>query len=213
MGDIHVGTVAERMEILMGEIRALGRLPRRRPGLGDEYHLAGRLHIAKYRNLLSESQLAELAEFERALAEFERSAVAERMDSLMAEIRALGYLPRMRANLREEYALAVRLKWARQLRQLSGSQHAELADMERRVGGVVGSAAAARMESLMAEIRALGHLPRLRKNLGDEYALAVRLRRARPGLSESHLAELQEIALANSLHASKRQRLLSQGGC
>ena len=33
------------------------------------------------------------------------------------------------------------------------------------------------------------------------------------GLSESHLAELEEIALANSLHASKRQRLLSQGGC
>ena len=64
-GDFNVDWLtSERMEILMADIRALGRLPRRRPGLGEEYDLANRLHSARYRNLLSASQLAELAQLE-----------------------------------------------------------------------------------------------------------------------------------------------------
>ena len=82
----------------MAEIRALGRLPRRRMSLGEEYYLATRLRDAKRRDLLSESQLAELAQLEGASAEFERSEGAERLEerreTLMGKIRALGHIPR-----------------------------------------------------------------------------------------------------------------------
>ena len=59
----------ERMNTLMAQIRALGHLPRKTPGLGDEYALACRFHTAKDRGLLSESQLAELAELARSSVE------------------------------------------------------------------------------------------------------------------------------------------------
>ena len=54
------------MNTLMAQIRALGHLPRKNPGLGDEYLLALLLGNAKSRSLLSESQLAELAELARS---------------------------------------------------------------------------------------------------------------------------------------------------
>ena len=54
------------MDTLMADIRALGRLPRRKEGLGDEYALACRLREAKRQRLLSESQLSELTEIARS---------------------------------------------------------------------------------------------------------------------------------------------------
>ena len=53
---------AERPEILMEEIRALGHLPRRTKGHQGEFTLYERLWHAKRNSQLSESQLAELAE-------------------------------------------------------------------------------------------------------------------------------------------------------
>ena len=54
------------MVTLMDEIRALGHIPRKTAGLGDENALACRLQYAKSKSLLSESQLAELAEIARS---------------------------------------------------------------------------------------------------------------------------------------------------
>ena len=53
---------SERMEILMAEIRALGHIPRE----AHENALYHRLRRAKSKNVLSESQLAELAELARS---------------------------------------------------------------------------------------------------------------------------------------------------
>ena len=69
----------------MADIRALGYLPRMTQGLGDEYALATRFHNAKEHSLLSESQLAELAEL---------PTVQSREVTLVEEIRALGHIPR-----------------------------------------------------------------------------------------------------------------------
>ena len=52
----------------MAEIRALGHIPRQTAGLGEETALACRLKYAKSKNLLSESQLAELAELSVQIA-------------------------------------------------------------------------------------------------------------------------------------------------
>ena len=62
----------------------------------------------------------------------------------------------------------------------------------------------------MAEIRALGHIPRVTKGLGNEYALAFRWRYAKANgqLSESQLAELAEIARFSNEPGRKRARML-----
>ena len=73
----------------MTEIRQLGRLPRMAKGCSeDESRLAHRLHDAKGKGLLSESQLADVAEMPRSDVREERAA------AMMAEIRALGRVPR-----------------------------------------------------------------------------------------------------------------------
>jgi len=77
------------MNTLMAEIRAFGRFPRRIQGLGDEYALANRVRKAKRHSLLSESQLAMLAELSGS--ESREVRTAGRMDTLMAEIRALRF--------------------------------------------------------------------------------------------------------------------------
>ena len=71
---------------------------------------------------LSESQLTELAELPGS---------ESRMDTLMAEIRALGHIPRDRPAHREEYNLLCRLRYAKARRQLCESQLAELAEIAR----------------------------------------------------------------------------------
>ena len=111
------------MEILMAEIRVLGRLPR------DKSALAQRLRRAQHQSLLSESQLAELAELPGAEAREVRRAA--RLDTLMAEIRALGHIPRWRPGLRDEYLLAARVRNAKSSSLLSESQLAELAELAR----------------------------------------------------------------------------------
>ena len=192
MGDIHVGTVAERMEILMGEIRALGRLPRRRPGLGDEYYLAGRLHQARYGNLLSESQLAELAEFGVALAEFQRSVAANPGDTLMAEIRALGHVPRSTPGLGQENTLASRLRRAKRKGVLSDSQLAELAKLPS--GAEVRASERKERERQVAELR--GEIRQVKR------------KRAHSDSQFGEPAEFKRLA-ACGLPEVKRQRLLS----
>ena len=74
----------------MDEIRALGHRPRRTKGHEDEFALYERFWHAKRHSQLSESQLAELAE----LPACRRPDTAERMETLMDENRALGYIPR-----------------------------------------------------------------------------------------------------------------------
>ena len=77
------------MNTLMAEIRAFGRFPSRDSALGDERALAERLRSAKRNSLLSESQPAELAELPGS--ESSEVRAAGRMDTLMAEIRALRF--------------------------------------------------------------------------------------------------------------------------
>ena len=106
------------MQILMAEIRALGHIPR------DHRGLAQRVRRALRQNLLSDSQLAELAQ----LQEFHQR---ERMDPLIAEIRALGYIPREWRRPAEESKLGYRLRYAKANSLLSESQLAELAEIAR----------------------------------------------------------------------------------
>ena len=95
------------MEILVAEIRALGHIPR----YHHENALYQRWRDAKRQNLLSESQLAELAELP-----------SKPMDTLMAQIRALGHIPRKTAGLWDEYWLARRLQYAKSKNLLSESR-------------------------------------------------------------------------------------------
>ena len=113
--------------------------------------------------------------------------VAKPMQSLMEEIRALGRLPRQsQAQERDEKKLYDRLKRAKAGNRLSESQLAELEQLE------PVDASAARMDTLMQEIRALGHLPRGTPGLGEEAKLYDRLKKAKAKtlLSASQLAEL-----------------------
>ena len=67
------------------------------------------------------------------------------------------------------------------------------------------------METLMADIRALGYLPRMTQGLGNEHALATRFQntKGRGLLSESQLAELAEIPGCSSEPVRKRRRVLN----
>ena len=76
---------------------------------------------------------------------------------LMNDIRAFGRIPRLTDNNHAEYVLAERLRWARRKHLLSLSQLAELETMPKYVAG---RDVAERMNSLVAEIRELGHVPR-----------------------------------------------------
>ena len=78
------------MNTLMADIRAFGRLPRLTRGNKAEYELADRLRRAKRQDLFSESQVAELDAMPKFDDDQQR---AERMSTLMAEIRTLGHLP------------------------------------------------------------------------------------------------------------------------
>ena len=108
------------METLTEKIPALDNLPRTASELGEESELANELREAKTVKDLSETQLAELAELH---------ASDSRMDTLMAEIRALGHIPRQCRGA--ENALSQRLYIAKRKRQLSESQLAELATLAR----------------------------------------------------------------------------------
>ena len=99
--DLVLQRTAQRMEILMAEIRALGHIPR------DHRGLAQRVRRALRQSLLSDSQLAELAELQ-ARCELR---TAQRMETMMVEIRAIGHVPRQRQRHREEFALANRLRY------------------------------------------------------------------------------------------------------
>ena len=93
------------MNTLMAQIRALGHLPRQTPGLGDEHSLAIRLRNAKNKNLLSASQLAELAELP---AFSDRVTGACATETLMTEIQAFGRCPkRQQVDLKENAAQCV----------------------------------------------------------------------------------------------------------
>ena len=187
------------MITLMAQIRALGHLPRMTRGLGDEYSLALRLANAKSRSLLSESQLAELAEL--PALDFR----AERMDALMTEIRALGHIPRQTKSLGDERSLAQRLRNAKSKNLLSESQLAELAELPVLESREVRRAA--RFETLMGEIRALGHIPRCSVEGPLYHRLSCARRRG--ALSESQLAELAEIARSSVEPVRKRLRVLN----
>ena len=109
----------------MAEIRALGYLPRKTQALGDEYALASRFQHAKDRGLLSESQLAELAEL--PVYNWREVRKAARMETLMAEIRALGHIPRWGTRLYYRMYSA---------RRLGGFSESQLAALSRRANGV-----------------------------------------------------------------------------
>ena len=172
---------AQRIITLMTEIRQLGRFPREAKGCSeDESRLAHRLHDAKGKGHLSESQLAELAEMPGSDLREERAA------ALMAEIRALGRVPKMNPGHPAE-----------------NKQLAELAEMPR------SDVREARVAALMAEIRALGRVPKMTERHPAENKLPHRLRDAKRynRLSETQLAELAEMPRAQK---AKRKRLLSE---
>ena len=115
----------------MADIRALGYVPRKTRGLGDEYVLATRFHNAKEHSLPSESQLAELAEL--PVYNWREVRKAARMETLMTEIRALGHIPRCPSPKRSiplvESRLYYRMDSAKRLGYFSDSQLAELAEI------------------------------------------------------------------------------------
>ena len=217
---------AERMNTLVAEIRALGHLPRDTRGLGEEYKLAHRLQYARKEGRLSQAELAELEAIPRyaalpPVAERMARVVAERMTTLMAEIRTLGHLPRRHGNgeSAQEKRLGFRLQNAKKKKQLSPAQLAELEKIPRFAPAV--EPLAERVTTLMDAIRALGHLPRWKQakrdngrtrassDLEDEYALAGRLREAKRvrRLSEEQLAELAEMPRHETLAVPSAVRM------
>ena len=84
-------TANELTEALMAEIRAFGRWPRRQNVDKKENSLAERLRHFTRKNKLTASQLAELDQLPGSDVS---QAQAERTETVMQEIRALGYLPR-----------------------------------------------------------------------------------------------------------------------
>ena len=66
------------------------------------------------------------------------------------------------------------------------------------------------MDNLMAEIRALGHIPRASQRDGAEKALYMRWYYAKVNslLSEAQLAELAEIARSSDEPGRKRPRVM-----
>ena len=210
------------MNTLISQIRALGYIPR------GEDALSQRLRYAKRKRYFSESQLAELTELaaydvakfpgsrsnESVLRAARSVAVegklaqrSERMNTLMAQIRALGHLPRKNPGLGDEYALACRIHTAKGRGLLSASQLAELSQMLRINPRDASQLAAGRMVTLMAEIRSLGHIPR--RNRAED-ALRQRLNAAKRKklLSESQLAEVAELARSSDEPLRKRLRVL-----
>ena len=189
------------MDTLMVEIRAFGHIPRQRRAHREEYNLAFRLRYAKAKSLLSESQLAEL---EQMPSVGRQKAEQQRMITLVEEIRALGRIPRWSV----EGPLYHRLQRAQKKNLLSDSQLAELAELHasNRPSKRRELSTAQRMETLMAEIRALGHIPRW----SVEGPLYHRLYKARRdgALSESKLAELAEIARSSVEPPRKQLRVL-----
>ena len=127
---IEVRTAA-RVDTVLGEIRALGHIPRETIGLADESSLALRLRTLKSRNLLSESELAELAQLPGSEPRDASQRAAQRMDTLMADIRGLGCIPRRTVTRPEEYCLAARLGYAKRKCLLNESQLAELEEISR----------------------------------------------------------------------------------
>ena len=168
----------------------LGRLGRAAPQ--QQRHLWGfRVSV-----LLSASQLAELAQMPSTEPRDASQLASERMEILMAEIRALGHIPREA----HENALYHRVRHAKSQNVLSESQLAELAELSE---SNILEVRRARMDTLMAEIRALGHIPRAR---GAEDALCQRLcyAKRKRQLSESQLAELAQLPGPRSKEAALR---------
>ena len=123
------------------------------------------------------------------------------MNTMMAEIRELGRIPRLHG---AELSLAERLRNAKRRGHLSESQLVELAELPGPASREQG--AACRMETLMSGIRELGRLPRFTDHDRAESQLAHRVRDMKRGrgFSESQLAELAEMP---SYDARRRPRL------
>ena len=181
-------------EALVAQIHALGRLPRRKSKpVGDkevaENNLAIKFSKAKAKNLFSQEHIATLD----ALA-----SVSQPGETLISDIRALGHLPRRRARpvgqqQVSENTLAHKLHSAKAHKLLSESQLAEL--------NALACVSQPGEDLLLAEIHALGHLPRRRSRPdGDSEAaenrLAIRLYKAKAKnrLSEQQQAELAALA-------------------
>ena len=117
----------------------------------------------------------------------------ERINSLMDEIRRLGHQPRRHGeHCRDEHKLGNRLENAKRYRHLSRAQLREIAALPR-PQTARSLAVEERTNTLMDDIRRLGHLPRSSRKLGHEYTVAIRLREARRGghLTEAQLEELE----------------------
>ena len=115
-GESDVTGATPRALTLMADIRKLGLLPRRGPGHEAEHALAKRLRSAKQDKILSHSQLAFLEKLpEPEIAD----RAADRALSLVADIRALGHLPRRGPGHEAEHALAHRLRNAKRNKLLS----------------------------------------------------------------------------------------------
>ena len=109
--------LAMSAESLMAEIRALGRVPKRKKREGDtdqeENKLAKKLGSLKSKKRLSEAQLEELAQLtEEHVAETER---------LMAAIKTLGRVPKRNDRAgdtdQEENKLAKKLGWLKKQKE------------------------------------------------------------------------------------------------
>ena len=95
------------------------------------------------------------------------------MTTLVAEVRALGHLPRLTEGLGAEYALACRLREAKRQGHLSESQVAELEAMPKYDPK---RERAERMTTLVAKGRPFGRVPQLTDGNMAQLALADRLR-------------------------------------
>ena len=193
---------AQHAESLMLQVRNLGHYPRESLSEPEEQLLAQQLRKAKANGLLVAYE-EELEDFAAKLSARIATEHAKRVESLMQQVRNLGHYPRESQSEPQEQMLARQLRDARarglpvafeeELRQIAAADTRFATEHAKRV------------ESLMQQVRNLGHYPRESQSEPQEQMLARQLRDAKAhGLPVAFEEELRQIAAANAKAMSMR---------
>jgi acetolactate synthase regulatory subunit len=207
------------VERLLQEVKALGHYPQRykhaaTKGERDSNSLAKKLAKAKG-HFTSEVQKyleAMQANSERAAATRTATEHAQNAQSLMQQVRKLGHLPRESESHPQEQLLAQQLRKAKANGFLVAHEE-ELEDFADKPVAIQKEAAATRTatehaqhaQSLMQQVRKLGHLPRESQSKPHEQVLARQLRDAKAsGFLVAYEEELRHIAAADAKAVTMR---------
>ena len=193
------------VERLLQEVKTLGHYPQRykQPTTKverDSDSLAKKLNKAKG-HFTSEVQKyleAMQANSKKAAATHAATEHAQQAQSLMQQVRKLGHLPRESESHAEEQLLAQQLRKAKANGLLLAYEQ-ELEDFAKTAATRTATEHAQQAQSLMQQVRELGHLPRESQSKPHEQVLARQLREAKAnGLLAAFEEELRHMAAADA---------------